>query len=149
MEKLQWGHKEGLRALLLELVGWDSLTGTEGEKRFAHLLKEKLKNLEYYKTNPEHLQLVGAGKGRFSLTALYQTNQTAKTIVLISHYDTVHVEEYGELRDLAFQPEKLTEFFRERKAEFSEEVQQDIDSENYLFGRGTMDMKMGLALHMQ
>ncbi len=149
MEKLQWGHKESLRALLLELVSWDSLTGTEGEKRFAHLLKEKLMSLEYYKTNPEHLQLVGAGKGRFSLTALYMTNQTAKTIVLMSHHDTVHIEEYGELRDLAFQPEKLTEVFRERKTEFSKEVQQDIDSENYLFGRGTMDMKMGLALHMQ
>lgn len=149
MEKLQWGHKESLRALLLELVSWDSLTGTEGEKRFAHLLKEKLMSLEYYKTNPEHLQLVGAGKGRFSLTALYHTNQTAKTIVLMSHYDTVHIEEYGELKDLAFQPEKLTEVFQERKVEFSAEVQKDIESGNYLFGRGTMDMKMGLALHMQ
>lgn len=149
MEKLQWDHKEGLRALLLELVSWNSLTGTEGEKRFAHLLKDKLTTLEYFRTNPEHLQLVGAGKGRFSLTALYKTNQTAKTIVLISHHDTVHIEEYGELQDLAFQPEQLTEVFQERKAEFSQEVQQDIDSGNYLFGRGIMDMKMGLALHMQ
>src|SRR5699024_3800100 len=31
----------------------------------------------------------------------------------------------------------------------SSEDQRDIDSGNYLFGRGIMDMKMGLALHMR
>src|SRR5699024_11588812 len=32
--------------------------------------------------------------------------------------------------------------------DFSGEVQKDIISGEYLFGRGTMDMKMGLALHI-
>lgn len=108
-----------------------------------------MQTLHYFQENPNLLQLTGAGKGRFSLSALYKTNQTAKTIVLISHYDTVHVEEYGDNKDLAFQPNKLTTYFTEQKTRFSTEVQRDIESNDYLFGRGIMDMKIGIALHLQ
>lgn len=149
MKKLQWGDEEGLKSLLLELVSWDSLTGTKGEQQFSHRLQEKMQTLHYFRENPNLLQLTGAGKGRFSLSALYKTNQTAKTIVLISHYDTVHVEEYGDNKDLAFQPNKLTAYFTEQKTRFSTEVQRDIESKDYLFGRGIMDMKIGIALHLQ
>lgn len=149
MQQLQWGTHDQLKSLLLKLVDWDSLTGTEGEKQFSHKLKDKLLTLNYFKENTEYVQLQTAGEGRYSLLALYKTKVTKKTIVLISHYDTVHIEEYGEYKHLATQPEKLTETFEHIKKTFSEEVEKDITSGEYLFGRGVMDMKMGLALHMQ
>lgn len=149
MIKMQWNDTEGLKALLLELVSWNSLTGTEGEQQFSHKLKEKLLSIDYFRDNPNKVHLTPAGEGRFSVTALYQTDKTARTIVLISHYDTVHIEEYGDVKHLAFQPEALTNALRLQKSSFSSEVQRDIDSGNYLFGRGIMDMKMGLALHMR
>ena len=149
MDILQWEKQADLKSLLLELVSWESLTGTEGEKQFSHKLKNKLLTLDYFKSNPEKVRLHGAGEGRFALTALYLTEATKKTIVLISHHDTVHVEEYGDLKEFAFTPGKLTDIFKEQKNIFSKEVQEDITSGNYLFGRGVMDMKMGLALHLQ
>lgn len=154
MVKLQWGNREDLRSLLLELVSWESLTGTEGEQRFAPRLREKLFTLEYFATNRNQIQLHGAGNGRFALTAFYQTEQTKQTIVLISHHDTVHIEEYGDWKNVAFRAEQLTKKFTQKLEtdvidELSQEVQTDIASGQYLFGRGVMDMKMGLALHMQ
>ncbi|RKJ37933.1 M20/M25/M40 family metallo-hydrolase, partial [Butyricicoccus sp. 1XD8-22] len=70
------------------------------------------------------------------------------TIVLISHFDTVQTEEYGDLEELAFHPELLTKELMKRKDNLKEDARIDLESGEYLFGRGTMDMKMGLALHM-
>ncbi|MGM8366105.1 M20/M25/M40 family metallo-hydrolase [Virgibacillus sp. W0181] len=149
MRTLQWQTPEELRHLISELVGWDSRTLTDGEIEFAHHLKAKLSELSYFQQNPSHVQLHEADKGRLAVTALYKNEQAKDTIVLISHFDTVHTEEFGDLGDLAFQPEQLTKAFMERKDDLPEEAREDLESGAYLFGRGTMDMKMGLALHMR
>src|SRR5699024_10250352 len=102
MIKMQWNDTEGLKALSLALVSWNRLTGTEGEQQFSHKLKEKLLSMDYFRDNPDTVHLTPAGEGRFSVTALYQTDETARTIVLMSHYYTVHIEEYGDVKHLAF-----------------------------------------------
>lgn len=149
MNEYQWDTPEKLRNLLCELVSWDSRTLTEGERFFSSKLAAKLEELPYFRNHPEHLNLYDAGLGRNVVTALYKHSQATKTIVLISHFDTVYTEEYGMLEPLAFHPEELTKKLHEYKDELTEDVRNDLESGNYLFGRGTMDMKMGLALHMQ
>lgn len=146
--QLQWDTPETLRALLGELVNWESRTTTEGEKAFPHRLAEKLRSIPYFETHPEQLELHDAGLGRNSVTALYKNTRAQDTIVLISHFDTVWTEEYGALEPFAFHPEELTVKLHEYKEELPEEAVADLESGKYLFGRGTMDMKMGLALHM-
>ncbi|MGG0643900.1 M20/M25/M40 family metallo-hydrolase [Sporosarcina gallistercoris] len=146
--ELQWDTPETLRALLCELVNWESRTTTEGEKAFPHRLAEKMKSIPYFEAHPEQLELHDAGLGRNSVTALYKNHEAQDTIVLISHYDTVWTEEYGALEPFAFHPEELTVKLHEYKEELPEEAVADLESGEYLFGRGTMDMKMGLALHM-
>ncbi|WP_025784106.1 M20/M25/M40 family metallo-hydrolase [Sporosarcina sp. D27] len=146
--ELQWNSPETLRALLCELVNWESRTTTEGEKAFPHRLAEKLKSVPYFEAHPEQLELHDAGLGRNSVTALYKNHEAQDTIVLISHFDTVWTEEYGALEPFAFHPEELTAKLHEYKEELPEEALADLESGEYLFGRGTMDMKMGLALHM-
>ena len=71
--------------------------------------------------------------------------------MLISHFDTVWTEEYGVLEPLAFHPEELTKKLMEPafKKDLPENARIDLETGKYLFGRGTMDMKMGIALHMQ
>lgn len=148
MENIRWSNPEQLRALLCELVSWDSRTGTKGEIEFAHKLKEKLLQLDYFRLNPSHIHLHDAGRERNAVTAFYNSGVTDETIVLISHFDTVHTEEFGDLGDLAFQPEKLTKNLKSRMELLPKDAQIDLKSNEYLFGRGTMDMKMGLVLHM-
>ena len=145
---MNWNTKSQLEDLLCQLVSWDSRTGTEGEVLFPYKLKNELFKLDYFLDNPEFLELHDAGKERNALSALYKSGQTESTVVLISHFDTVHTKEFGTISRLAFSPRELTQHIRENTDDFSGEVQKDIISGEYLFGRGTMDMKMGLALHI-
>ena len=129
-------------------MSWDSRTLTEGERTFAPKLEAKLKRIAYFEDNPDYLELHDADLGRQAVTALYKHPEAKETIVLISHFDTVQTEEYGVLEPLAFNPEELTKKLMDHKDELHEIAREDLESGNYLFGRGTMDMKMGLALHM-
>jgi arginine utilization protein RocB len=133
-----WDTPERRQELLCELVGWDSVTGTDGEARFSELLAARLREL------PVTVQVGDAGQ----VTALHRHAATRRTIVLLSHFDTVDTAEFGPLEPLAFDPVRLTEAMRERASEFDADAAADLASGEYLFGRGTMDMKSGLALHM-
>ncbi|MFL6518548.1 MAG: M20/M25/M40 family metallo-hydrolase, partial [Bacillus sp. (in: firmicutes)] len=148
MNQLNWGTPEALRKLLCEVVSWRSMTLTEGERNFPSKVEAKLRGLGYFQENPTHLLLHDADQGRRFLTALYKHPNAKETIVLISHFDTVNTEEYGDLEDFAYQPEELTNLLHERLDGLPEDVVQDLISGEYLFGRGTMDMKMGLVMHM-
>ncbi|WP_088006100.1 M20/M25/M40 family metallo-hydrolase [Indiicoccus explosivorum] len=144
----KWNTPEARRALLCELVGWDSRTFTEGERTFAWKLEAKLQELAYFRQHPGQLELHDSGHGRYALTALYRQPEITETVVLISHFDTVQTEEYGTLEEYACSPEELTRKLHEVKNDLPLEAQLDLDLGEYLFGRGTMDMKAGLAAHL-
>ncbi|WP_342513433.1 M20/M25/M40 family metallo-hydrolase [Sporosarcina sp. FSL K6-1522] len=149
MKPLLWETPSALRALLCELVSWESRTLTEGERTFAPKIADKLRELAYFGEHPHDLALHDADLGRQLVTALYKHPEATETVVLMSHFDTVWTEEYGVLEPLACQPEELTKRLLENKEDLPEAARVDLESGKYLFGRGTMDMKMGLALHMQ
>ncbi|WP_040226717.1 M20/M25/M40 family metallo-hydrolase [Bhargavaea cecembensis] len=144
----RWDTPEARRALLCELVSWDSRTLTEGERLFAHRLETKLREMDHFRQHPDRVALHDVDYGRHTVTALYKHPEAADTIVLISHFDTVQTEEYGALQALSTLPEELTAKLHEVKDALHEEARADLESGEYLFGRGTMDMKAGLAAHM-
>ncbi|RLL45138.1 M20/M25/M40 family metallo-hydrolase [Oceanobacillus piezotolerans] len=143
-----WQTPNQLRSLLTELVGWKSVSLTEGERQFPVKLQAKLQDLEYYQANPDYIRLYDADKRRKFLTALYKHPNATDTICMISHFDTVGTEEYGDFEALATLPEDLTKTWMEAQAKLPPEVLEDLISGEYLFGRGVMDMKMGLVYHM-
>lgn len=154
MKTAKWQSPQNLRKLLNELVSWESITGSKGEQEFPFKLKEKLMKLPYFQNNPEFLTLHQVDHERYTLTALYKQSEVRDTICMISHYDTVPVDEYGDLQSFATKPDELTNIFHKRLIEhkldeFPKQAQRDLASGDYLFGRGTMDMKMGIALQMQ
>ncbi|WP_339227489.1 M20/M25/M40 family metallo-hydrolase [Oceanobacillus sp. FSL K6-2867] len=148
MHEFKWDGPEKLRALLGEVVSWKSMTLSEGERQFPAKLQAKLQDLTYFQKHPDQLALHEADLRRKFLTALYKHPEAEETICLLSHFDTVNTEEYGSLEPLATQPEELTKVFLESQEGLPKDVKRDLQSGNYLFGRGTMDMKMGLVMHM-
>ncbi|MEX3623321.1 M20/M25/M40 family metallo-hydrolase [Viridibacillus arvi] len=146
---MMWGTSKQLRELICELVSWESQTLTTGEQQFSRKLQAKLQQLPYFEQHPQNIELCDVDKGRQVVSALYKHPDVQETVVLISHFDTVQIEEYGSLMPLATMPEELTKAFLANPNLLPKSAQKDLQSGDYLFGRGVMDMKMGLALHMQ
>lgn len=145
----KWKTKEQLIKLLCNLVEIPSITGSEAERKFPDYIIGELSSLEYFQKHPENIRKYPTGDGRSFVTGLVKKNHhSKKTVILISHFDVVDVEDYGRWKEEAFHPEKLKEQFLRHKDELPKQVRQDIETGNWLFGRGTMDMKCGLALHM-
>ncbi|MCF8568554.1 M20/M25/M40 family metallo-hydrolase [Alicyclobacillus tolerans] len=144
----QWSTKEQLRKLLTELVRIPTVTGSDAELSFPSHIMQHLLSLPYFSIHPDYLRLIPTGDGRNAVTALVKRPDIRKTVVLISHYDVVDVPDYGVWQDFAFHAEELTTAFYTRKHDLPPEVQSDLETGDWLFGRGTMDMKCGLVLHM-
>jgi arginine utilization protein RocB len=145
----KWQNKEQLLQLLCDLVAIPSVTGSQAEIDFPKYVKNQLGTLSYFQQHPHYLQLFPTGDGReFVVSLVKKSEDVSKTIILMSHFDVVDVEDYGTWKESAFDPKRLTKLFDERKEELSSEIQHEIESGNWLFGRGTMDMKCGLTMHM-
>ncbi|MFD1039211.1 M20/M25/M40 family metallo-hydrolase [Virgibacillus byunsanensis] len=144
-----WQTKEELTDLLCTLVHQQSVTGSNAEIAIAEYLYHLLAQKEYFQTNPSYLNLHPLDDGRRLLTGLVKgENNTKETVILLSHFDVVGVEDYGSLQNLAFYPKELTKEMEEIKEELPKSVQADLEADTWLFGRGTMDMKAGIALHL-
>ncbi|GAA0609322.1 M20/M25/M40 family metallo-hydrolase [Virgibacillus siamensis] len=142
-----WQTKEQLTELLCSLVEHQSITGSNAEIALAEYMQHLLAQKKYFRSNPGHLKLHPLADGRRLLTALVKNGNSSDTIILLSHFDVVGIEDYGSLENLAFYPRELTREMEAMQDRLPEAVQKDFLSGDWLFGRGSMDMKAGLALH--
>lgn len=78
--------------------------------------------------------------------ALLKKSGTTKTVILHSHMDTVGIEDYGPLKTIANDPDTLIDFFKDYDND--PVVQEHAKSDDWLFGRGILDMKSGDAVNI-
>ena len=141
-----------LEETLLDLVAAPSITGTPGEAAIARKIYGTLEALSYFKENPSHLRHVSKRLPDIAepLPVVFSLVKTAKptrkTVLLIAHFDIVDIENYGPLKHLAYDPQALGRALKE--IDLPPQAKADLNSGDFLFGRGIMDMKMGLALEM-
>ncbi len=145
----KWQTKEELTDLLCSIVQYQSITGSTAEIAIAEYLYHILSQKEYFQKNVSSLNLHPLEDGRRLLTAFVKGKKKKKeTVILLSHFDVVGVEDYGSLRNLAFHPKELTKELFQSKDRLPENVRKDLEAGDWLFGRGTMDMKAGLTLQL-
>ncbi|MBM7552379.1 M20/M25/M40 family metallo-hydrolase [Thalassobacillus pellis] len=144
----KWETKEQLTDLLCSLVNYPSVTGTKDEIAMVEYIHHLLEGQDYFRQNSDHLQLHPLKDGRQLLTALVKNNDAKETIILLSHIDVVGIEDYGSLQNLAFHPKELTQELQKRIEELPKEAANDLKTGDWLFGRGTMDMKSGTTVHL-
>lgn len=144
-------NKDRLYQDFIQLLHVPGISGTRSEVLTAEKVLSLLEEMPYFQSHPAQLWRIPVPDdplGRFDVAAYLELNPRAKKCVILSgHMDVVGVEEYGHLAELAFDPEAL----RERIAELplSEEARRDLESGAWIFGRGTADMKIGLALGLE
>lgn len=128
------------------LLSWPSEGGTEGERTLAARLSAELAQWPYFAAHPEQLwrQAAWAG-GPENFFALVR-GQGRGTVVLSGHFNTVTTDNYGVLQPLAHQPEALRAALIEVLQESGSALAlADLQGGEFLPGRGTLDMKAGLA----
>ncbi len=134
--------------LLLQLVSVQSDTGTALECNMARKLYELILAEPYFAAHPDHCGLHHSDDilGRPVVWALRMASG-AKTVVLMGHYDAVEIDSYGALKPYALNPAELKARMKST-GNFSAAVMADLDDQQWLFGRGTADMKAGLAINL-
>ncbi|KKM09844.1 hypothetical protein SY88_16780 [Clostridiales bacterium PH28_bin88] len=137
--------------LTTDLVRTASINGTAGEVRLAEWIYNYLKVIPYFQRHPRDLfmeELAGDPLGRKNVFAMVRGTKgnSKKTVILHGHMDTVGVDDYGELKEYAFDPEGLASALA--GVQLSGEVARDLASGDWMFGRGSNDMKSGLAAHL-
>jgi len=144
----RWHTKDSLVDLLCSLVEYPSITGSQAEIALVEYLFHQLSERPYFQQNPEHIKLHPLDDGRRLLTALVKQGSSSDTVVLLSHFDVVGVDDFGSKKNLAFHPKALTQDYHRYFDELPDPVQEDIQTGEWLFGRGIMDMKAGLTVHL-
>ncbi len=134
-----------IRELLLDLCSIPSVSQSDHEDEMARRIHTILAAMPAFADAPENLSLVDCG-GRLAVMALLRVSDpTTLTVGLTGHFDVVSTAIYGDLAPLAFDPERLAAAMSDRN--LTPAVRRDLEA-GWLFGRGTADMKCGLAVHM-
>ncbi|WP_407308494.1 M20/M25/M40 family metallo-hydrolase [Desulfosporosinus sp. SB140] len=134
-----------------KLVNIPSIVNTSGEKALAAAIYHQLRTLPYFIANPEHLMMSRTTDDeveRYNITAFVKGTKCSsdKTVILLGHIDTVGIDDFAQFKDLACHPDKLSKAYLSEKLPAN--IEQHLNSGEWLFGRGVLDMKSGLASHL-
>ena len=143
--------RQEILELTKRMVEIPSINTTEGEREIGVFIEAYLRELPYFKEHPE-LVIVQELKDdvlhRRNVFALLigEKERKADTLLFHGHTDTVGIDDFGALRDYACRPDALMEQLKD--VELPAEVREDLESGEYLFGRGACDMKSGDAVFL-
>ena len=137
--------------LTKKLVSIASVNTTSGEHDIACFIESYLRDIPYFKEHPNKViiqKLKNDSLDRRNVFALIkgENGNSRDTIMLHGHMDTVDVEDFGQLKEFAFDCDELMEKLKNVKLDL--EVEEDLNSGDWLFGRGACDMKSGVAVFM-
>lgn len=134
-----------------KLVAVPGVSGTPAEAACAAVIRDILMDMPYFREHPENVELVPLDEdplGRPIVTAYLQCAPDSRDVLILTgHYDVVDAEGYGDLKDIAFDVDAITS--RVNELPLDEDSQRDFNSGNWIFGRGTADMKIGHAMALE
>ncbi|WP_188206969.1 M20/M25/M40 family metallo-hydrolase [Alkalibacillus aidingensis] len=140
--------REEILSITKSLVNVNSIVNTSGEQDIAKTVYDYLASHPYFEMKPSQLvmeQTINDDRERYNVLAHVKgtKGKSNRTIVLMGHLDTVGVDDFNQQRDLAFSPDDWMEYLQSEQ--LPEQIQDQLKSGDWLFGRGVLDMKSGLA----
>jgi len=144
--------QEDILAITKKLVNIESVVNSSGEAKIAEEIYQFLNKWDYFQQHPNFLlkkQTIDDHTERYNIFAFVQGTKNLNdqsTLILMGHTDTVGIDDFEHLKNKACFPEQLMEALT--KEPLPEKIKQQLDSEKWYFGRGTLDMKAGVASHL-
>jgi arginine utilization protein RocB len=139
--------KENIYSTLKQLVAVPSVSGTDGERHAAEKIYEIIMDMPYFKEKEGKCSLEAIKDdpaGRCTVWAMVEGEEkSVDTVLLTAHLDVVDIEGYGHLQPVAFDMEECTKRIGELELDY--ETRRDLESGEWVFGRGTADIKSGIA----
>ncbi len=137
--------------LTLKLMEITSITDTTGVTEIGDFIYNYLQELKYFQEHPDYLRIVPLPDDKLKRKSIIafvkgKKGNSPDTVVYLSHMDTVGIDDYGELKEWSCEPEKLMDCLVKQGLEGV--PGEDLKSGNWLFGRGTADMKTGIAVEL-
>ncbi|MDF3002226.1 MAG: family metallo-hydrolase, partial [Bacillota bacterium] len=144
------GIDKEIDLVLRRLIAVNSETDTAGEKDCEAFLIDYLSGIPYFKENRDMFGTYSVEEDPLHRAVCWALvkGRGASTVVLIHHYDVVGIEDFKNLKEFAFRPDALAEALKSISEELHPEARADLFSGDYLFGRGSADMKAGGAIQL-
>lgn len=139
-----------IETLLEDYVATATHTATPLENNHQGFFQQYFSSIPYFEKHPDHCGFYPVHNDALNRTVPWALVKGGgeDTIVLIHHTDTVDTDDYGALKGLAHHPKELTRRLRAGALNLDEDAQRDLDSGDWVFGRGAADMKGGACVHM-
>ena len=140
--------KERVLQITKEMVGIYSPTNTAEEQKVEAYLLKLLQDMPYFKEHPENCGAFACADDCFGRSTIYGLveGKSKKTVVFMGHHDVVSTEVYGALENVATDVEALAA--KLQSVELNEDAAADLASGEWMWGRGTCDMKGGTAAQL-
>lgn len=143
--------REEVYGLTKQLVNIESIVNTDGEKVMAHSIYTLITTFPYFAENPDNVTIertIDDELERYNVLAYLKgtKKKSDRTVILMGHMDTVGIDDFNQLKDKACFPDELMEALKEE--ELPQLVKEQLSSGDWMFGRGVLDMKSGLASHL-
>lgn len=137
--------KTDIKDFLYSYIGVESFSNTSNEKNIEKFFLSEMSKSDYFKANPQHYGFYKIPKDPLDRCVCYAMvkGRGEDTVVLVHHYDVVTIEDFKNLKELAFSPDELRASLLKIAGSMPEDVQKDLHDNTFMFGRGCADMKGG------
>ncbi len=141
--------RERIAEILTGLVACPGISCTKDETIAENYVYDFLSKIPYLKKHPDQLGFLEIPDDPYGRKVPYAVilGKSRNTVIMSGHIDVVSVEVYGEAAPLAFTVGKELED-ELSKMPLDDKARADLESGEWIWGRGTADMKGGIAIAM-
>lgn len=144
------GIDKDIEDIFYSYVKVRSDTFTKLERDIEPFLINFFSSINYFKNYPEHFGTYKIKNDTFDRSVCWALvkGKGNETVVLIHHNDVVGIEDFGILKPFAYSPKELEKELMKIKQDLQSDARNDLESGDFIFGRGTADMKGGGSIQL-
>lgn len=144
------GIGDDIKKIMYAYVNAKSYTNTVSEKKSEKFIMKHLSSIPYFSQHRDYYGTYSISDDTYKRAVCYAMvkGEGEDTIVFVHHSDVVDIEDFKLLKPYAFDPDKLREELLKIKDNLSQDARNDLEKDEFVFGRGVADMKGGGSIQL-